>query len=220
MRKALGLIFFSAVFGLHQTMAQQIFKGKITYKTFFSGDKQLIEQAKTFMGNGLEIITDGKMFRYFNSGGISEKEIMFEVGKDIYYQIDPKSETISKENFRNRVKNDHKTVVKSTGKVKIIAGVKTVQVEIYRRDKKRAEAWVSDEYLWNLKAHDGYHLQNILLQGSRSAFENKVILGLRMTHPSGKAQIDLLAQEIDTNLSEKAFKLPKFQMLDNTQTKD
>lgn len=220
MRKTLGLIFFSAVFGLHQTMAQQTFKGKITYKTFFSGDKKLVEQAKTFMGNSLEIVTNGNMFRYYSSGGMSDKEIMFEVGKNIYYQIDPKSETISKESFRSRVRNDHKTKVKKTGKVKIIAGVKAFQIEIYRRDKKRAEAWVSDEYLWNLKAHDGYHLQNILLQGSRSAFENKVILGLRMMHPSGKAQIDLLAQEIDTNVSKKAFKLPEFQMLDNTQTKD
>lgn len=218
MKKQTLLLFAGFIFCALSLQAQQVFKGTIMFKTSFGGDKKLIEQAKVFMGTSTEIVTDGKNFRYYTSGGMRDKEFIFETGKETYYRVNAKEETATKELFRKKSDRSKKLVLKKTGKVKIIAGAKTQHIEMYGGDKKRAEIWVSDEYKWNLTDHP-YRVQGLMLVGSFNDLDCKVILGLRMFHPSGKAHIDTMAEEIDVNTPKKsAFGLPNsFKVKDNTQ---
>lgn len=195
--------------------AQQIFKGKITYKSSFSGDDQLIQSAKLFLGTSAQIISDGKKFRYTSEGGMRKKEDIFEVGKKIFYKINAKQQTIRKKFLSKKSDRKRNVTLKKTGEVKIIAGIKAYEVEIYRDEKKQVTVWLSDEYVWNLKDHP-YRVRGLLLEGSVKDLDCKVILGLEFPHPSGKASITMTAQEIDTNVPKNAFKLPDYQMVDDT----
>ena len=220
MKKQTLLFFAGLILSTFQLQAQQIFKGTITYKSSFGGDEKLVEQAKIFMGTGTEIVTDGKNFRYYTSGSMRDKEFIFEAGKQAYYRVNAKDETATRELLRKKRDHSGKLVLKKTGKVKIIAGLKTHHMEMYRKEKKQAEIWVSDEYKWNLADHP-YRVKGLLLEGSIKDLDCKVILGLRMFHPSGKAHIDTMAQEIDVNTPKKsAFALPNsFKVIDKTQKK-
>lgn len=199
--------------------AQQVFKGKITYKSTFSGDEKLIEQGKLFLGTHTEVVTNGKKFRYYTEGGMGNKEAMFEAGKKTVYEVDAKAETITKKFLRKKYTYDRKVTLKKTGKIKVIAGMKAYQVELYRRDTKQVTVWLSDEYVWNLKDHP-YKVRGLLLEGSTKDLDNRVILKLEFPHPSKKASFTLTAQEVDTNVPKNAFKLPPFKMVDDTKTKD
>lgn len=195
--------------------AQQVFKGKITYKSSFSGDDKLIQSAKLFLGTSAEIISDGKNFRYSSEGGMRKKEIIFEVGKKIYYKVDAKDQTIRKKFLTSKFNRRRKVTLKKTGKVKVIAGLNAYEVEIYRDEKKQVTVWLSNEYIWNLKDHP-YKVKGLLLDGSVKDLDCKVILALEFPHPSGNASITMTAQEIDTNVPKNAFKLPEYQIIDDT----
>ncbi|WP_299462227.1 hypothetical protein [uncultured Microscilla sp.] len=217
MKKYIFITIIGLALCVGQLQAQQIFKGKITYKTTFSGDEKLIEQAKLFLGTTTEVVSDGKKFRYYIDGGMRNSEFVFEAGKNVFYSIDTKKETITKNNLKAKSTRDRKVTAKKTGKVKIIAGIKTHHVELYNGDKKQVEVWLSDEYYWNLKDHP-YKVKGMLLEGSFKDLKNQVILALTLPHPSGKAAIEMTAQEVDTNVPKGAFKLPKgFKMVDETK---
>ncbi|HAS39017.1 MAG TPA: hypothetical protein DCS93_00995 [Microscillaceae bacterium] len=192
-----------------QVQAQQIFKGKITYKTTFSGDEKLVSQAKAFMPALEEIITDGKSFRVLDEGGFATKEILFEAGKEHYYLINAKDETITKEKFRKRSKSISPPTFKKIDEVKQVAGLTARKYEVWVKEKKRAEVWVNEEYVWNLENHPYRFSKTLMLDASTSDLGNKVLLGLNYPHPSGKAEIIVWATEITTNISKDAFKLPK-----------
>lgn len=195
--------------------AQQVFKGKITYKSSFSGDDKLVQSAKLFLGTSAEIISDGKNFRYSSEGGMRKKEVIFEVGKKIYYKVDAKDQTIHKRFLRKKSSRRRKVTLQKTGEVKLIAGLSAYEVEIYRDEKKQVTVWLSNEYIWNLEDHP-YKVKGLLLEGSVKDLDYKVILALEFPHPSGKASITMTAQEIDTNVPTNAFKLPEYQMIDDT----
>ena len=206
--------------GLH-TQAQQIFKGKITYKTTFTGDEKLVNQAKAFMPALEEIITDGKNFRVLDEGGFATKEILFEAGKEHYYLINAKDETITKEKFRERHKSLSPPTFKKTDEVKQVAGLTAHKYEVWSKEKKRAEVWINDGYRWNLENHPYRFDKTLMLDASASDLENKVLLGLNFPHPSGKANIIVWATEITTEISKDAFILPKgFKMVTEPKDRD
>ena len=206
------------IFGLLLTswsaQAQQIFKGKITYKTTFTGDEKLVNQAKGFMPELEEIVTDGKNFRILDEGGFVTKEILFEAGNEFYYLISAKDETITKEKFRKRRKRSRPPIFKKTEEVKTVAGLTARKYEVWRKEKKRAEVWVSETYRWNLENHPYRFKKTLMLDASTSDLDNKVLLGLNFPHPTGNAEITVWAKEITTKIPKGAFKLPDFQMID------
>lgn len=211
-----GFLAFGLLLIVLPAQAQKIFTGKITYKATFSGDEKLVNQARGFMPALEEIISDGKKFRILDEGGFATKEILFEVGKNTYYLIDPKDETITKEKFRKRRKNINPSTIKKTDDVKIVAGLKAQKYEIWKGEKKRLEVWISDDYRWNLADHPYRFNRTLMLDGSASDFDNKVLLGLNFPHPTGKATITVWATEITTKIPKNAFKLPKgFKMVDD-----
>ncbi|OJJ14205.1 hypothetical protein BKI52_43835 [marine bacterium AO1-C] len=213
-KQIIGLLAFGFLLISLQTQAQQVFKGKITYKTTFTGDEKLVNQAKAFMPALEEIITDGKNFRVLDEGGFATKEIFFEAGNEYYYLISAKDETITKEKFRKRRKSLNPPNFKKTDEVKQVAGLTARKYEVWSKDKKRADVWVNDEYRWNLENHPYRFSKTLMLDASTSDLDNKVLLGLNYPHPSGNANIIVWATEITTNISKDAFKLPDFQMVD------